>query len=117
MSTSQIRKDFALAQQEHLPPLAQKFSPHRFSRFFSLLEKQPEEGVLYQLEIQIFCYSRTNTTYLDGAGQVLGLAISWPRNSLANDPISTISAYPAMESGLSRLPHDTYTTFWGIQKN
>ena len=30
------------------------FSPHKFSCFFRFLEKQPEKGVLDQLEIQIF---------------------------------------------------------------
>ena len=30
------------------------FSPHKFSCFFHFLEKQPEKGVLDQLEIQIF---------------------------------------------------------------
>ena len=30
------------------------FSPYKISRFFHFLEEQPEKGVPYQLEIQIF---------------------------------------------------------------
>ena len=54
-------------------------------------------------------------TYLDGAGQFLGSAISRPRNSLANEPISAIFAYRAADSRLLRPPHDTYVTF-GVLK-
>ena len=55
-------------------------------------------------------------TYLDGAGQFLGSAISRLPNSLVNDPISAIFAYRATESRLFRLPHDTYATLGALPK-
>ena len=54
-------------------------------------------------------------TYLDGTGQFSGSAISRPRNSLANDPISAIFAHRGEEFPLLRPPLDTYATF-GVLK-
>ena len=54
-------------------------------------------------------------TYLEGAGQFFGSAISRPVNSLTNDPTSAILAYRMAESRLLRLLHDTYATF-GVLK-
>ena len=54
-------------------------------------------------------------TYLDGAGQFSGSAISRPRNSLAKDPISAIFAHREEEFPLLRPPLATYATF-GVLK-
>ena len=91
------------------------FSPHKFSHFFRFFRKAARKRGSIPARYPNFWYSKTNMTYLDGAGQFLGLAISRPRNSLANNPISTIFAYQVTESRALRAPHDTYTTF-GVLK-
>ena len=55
-----------------------------------LYKNQPDESNVW--------YSRNNMTCLEGAGQVLGSAISQPRYSLSNNPLSAIFAYRAAES-------------------